>query len=137
MNLHHEIQGKSDRLCCFTGVKQRCAIAKEEFMVWQELVQGTDVWRSEYSVPGYNQVNAFAVLLDEKTLAVVSPPMRMSEEDFAAIEQKGRVAAIIAPHSGHDLGLAEWQARYPVLVVRAGTPVHSSEGGRGHPPHNM
>ncbi len=82
-------------------------------MVWQELVQGTDVWRYEYSVPGYNQVNAFAVLLDEKTLAVVSPPMRMSEEDFAAIAQKGRVDAIIAPHSGHDLGLAEWQARYP------------------------
>lgn len=37
----------------------------------------------------------------------------MSETDFAIIEAKGKVTALIAPHSGHDLGQAEWQTRYP------------------------
>ncbi|MBE9168610.1 hypothetical protein IQ238_14200 [Pleurocapsales cyanobacterium LEGE 06147] len=82
-------------------------------MVWQELIEGTDVWVHEYGVLGYSQVNAFAVLLDDRTLAVISPPTEMTEADFAAIEEKGRVAALIAPHSGHDLGQAEWQVRYP------------------------
>jgi hypothetical protein len=82
-------------------------------MVWQALIKGTDVWVHEYSVPGYAQVNAFAVLLDEGNLVVISPPTVMSETDRTALEEKGRVSAIVAPHSGHDLGLADWQARYP------------------------
>ncbi|MEA5505245.1 hypothetical protein VB735_19450 [Halotia wernerae UHCC 0503] len=82
-------------------------------MAWQAVIEGSDVWVYEYSVNRYSQINAFAVLLDEKTLAVVSPPTGMSDKDFAAIDQKGRVTALIAPHSGHDLGQAEWQARYP------------------------
>lgn len=81
-------------------------------MVWQEVIEGADVWVHEYGVIGYSQVNAFAVLLEDKTLAVISPPTGMSEEDFAVIEEKGRVTTLIAPHSGHDLGQAEWQTRY-------------------------
>lgn len=82
-------------------------------MVWQEVIADMNVWVHEYSVPGYSQVNAFAVLMDEYNLAIVSPPTQMSETDFAAIDEKGRVTALIAPHSGHYLGQAEWQTRYP------------------------
>lgn len=82
-------------------------------MVWQEIIADTNVWVHEYSVPGYSQVNAFAVLLDERNLAIISPPTQMSADDFAAIDSKGNVIALIAPHSGHDLGQAEWQAQYP------------------------
>lgn len=81
-------------------------------MTWQEVIAGSDVWVHEYGVPGYSQVNAFAVLLEDKTIAIVSPPTGMSEADFAAIEAKGHVTTLIAPHSGHDLGQAEWQSRY-------------------------
>ncbi|MBE9211511.1 hypothetical protein IQ247_02055 [Plectonema cf. radiosum LEGE 06105] len=82
-------------------------------MTWQEIIADTNVWVHEYSVPGYSQVNAFAVVMDEYNLAIVSPPTQMSEADFAAIDEKGRVTALIAPHSGHYLGQAEWQAQYP------------------------
>jgi hypothetical protein len=82
-------------------------------MVWQEIIANTNVWVHEYSVPGYSQVNAFAVLLDERNLAIISPPTQMSVDDFAAIDSKGDVTALIAPHSGHYLGQAEWQNRYP------------------------
>jgi hypothetical protein len=81
-------------------------------MVWQEVIEGADVWVHEYGVNGYSEINAFSVLLDDKTLAIISPPTGMSEEDFAQIDLKGRVTALIAPHSGHDLGQADWQARY-------------------------
>ncbi|MBF2016652.1 MAG: hypothetical protein IGS23_15915 [Rivularia sp. T60_A2020_040] len=82
-------------------------------MTWQEVIADTRVWVHEYSVPGYSQVNALFVLLDEYNLAVISPPTQMSADDFAAIDNKGCVTALIAPHSGHYLGQAEWQARYP------------------------
>jgi hypothetical protein len=72
-------------------------------MAWQEIIADTNVWVHEYSVPGYSQVNAFAVLLDDHNLAIISPPTQMSEVDFAAIDDKGCVTALIAPHSGHDL----------------------------------
>jgi hypothetical protein len=81
-------------------------------MAWQEVIADAKVWVHEYSVPGYSQVNAFAVLLSDGNLAIISPPTQMSEADFAAIDDKGDVIALIAPHSGHDLGQAEWQAQY-------------------------
>lgn len=81
-------------------------------MVWQEAIEGAGVWVHEYDVVDF-KANAFAVLLDDNALAIISPPTGMSEEDFATIEQKGQPAALIAPHSSHDLGQAEWQARYP------------------------
>jgi hypothetical protein len=39
-------------------------------MAWQEIIADTNVWVHEYSVPGYSQVNAFAVLMDERNLAI-------------------------------------------------------------------
>lgn len=90
-------------------------------MVWQEVLEGSDTWVYEYSVPNYSQVNAFAVLLEDKTIAIISPPTGMSEADFAVIEAKGRISALIAPHSGHDLGQVEWQTRYPEAQCYAPT----------------
>lgn len=87
-------------------------------MVWQELIEDSNVWIYEYVANGY-KANAFAFLLDENNLAVISPPIGISQADFAAIDAKGQVTALIAPHSGHDLGHAEWQARYPNAISYA------------------
>ncbi|HEY9664294.1 MAG TPA: hypothetical protein V6C65_38105 [Allocoleopsis sp.] len=87
-------------------------------MVWQEVVENSNVWVYEYVANGY-QANAFAFLLDDHHLAIISPPVGLSETDFAAIDAKGDVTALIAPHSGHDLGHALWQTRYPNAVSYA------------------
>lgn len=87
-------------------------------MVWQEVIDNSNVWVYEYVANGY-KANAFAFLLDEHNLAIISPPVGLTEADFAAIDAKGQVTALIAPHSGHDLGHATWQARYPNVVSYA------------------
>ena len=65
-------------------------------MVWQEVIEGSSVWVYEYVANGY-PANAFAFLLDERDLAILSPPIGTSEADFAAIAAKGQVTALIAP----------------------------------------
>lgn len=80
-------------------------------MVWQEVLKDSNVWIYEYVANGY-KANALAFVLNGSNLAVVSPPIGLSEADFAAIDAKGEVAALIAPHSGHDLGHTAWQTRY-------------------------
>lgn len=87
-------------------------------MVWQEVIENSNVWVYEYVANGY-KANAIALPLDDSALAIVSPPIGLSDSDFAAIEAKGQVTALIAPHSGHDLGQAEWQARYPDAIPYA------------------
>ncbi|HEY9620880.1 MAG TPA: hypothetical protein V6C78_10945 [Crinalium sp.] len=86
--------------------------------MWQEVLENSNVWVYEYVANGY-KANAFAFVLDGNHLAVISPPIELSEADFAAIDAKGQVVALIAPHSGHDLGHAEWQTRYPAAVSYA------------------
>lgn len=87
-------------------------------MVWKEVIENSNVWVYEYVANGY-KANAFAFVLDSNHLAIISPPIGLSEADFAAINAKGQVTALIAPHSGHDLGHAEWQARYPNAISYA------------------
>jgi len=87
-------------------------------MVWQEVIKDSNVWVYEYVANGY-KANTFAIVLDGNNLAMISPPTGLSEADFAAIDAKGQVIALIAPHSGHDLGHAEWQTRYPTAVSYA------------------
>ncbi len=86
--------------------------------MWQEVLEDSNVWVYEYVANGY-KANAFAFALDGNHLAVISPPIGISDADFAAIDAKGQVIALIAPHSGHDLGHAEWQTRYPTAVSYA------------------
>ncbi|MBD2210948.1 hypothetical protein H6G27_13800 [Nostoc linckia FACHB-104] len=87
-------------------------------MVWQEVIAGSNVWVYEYVANGY-KANAIAIPLNENNFAIVSPPIKLSAADFAAIDTKGEVTALIAPHSGHDLGQAEWQTRYPKAISYA------------------
>jgi len=87
-------------------------------MVWQEVLENSNVWVYEYVANGY-KANAFAFAFNGNHLAIISPPIGLSDADFAAIDAKGQVAALIAPHSGHDLGHAAWQARYPAAVSYA------------------
>jgi len=89
-------------------------------MVWQEVIEGSNVWVYEYLANGY-KANAVALPLDESHLAIVSPPIGLSEANFAEIDAKGEITALIAPHSGHDLGQAQWQARYPNAIPYAPT----------------
>jgi hypothetical protein len=89
-------------------------------MVWQEVIQGSNVWVYEYVANGY-KANAIALSLNENELAIVSPPIGLAEADFTEIDAKGQVTALIAPHSGHDLGQNEWQARYPAAIPYAPT----------------
>lgn len=86
--------------------------------MWQEVLEHSNVWVYEYVANGY-KANAFAFVLGDNHLAVISPPTGLSEVNFAAFDAKGQVVALIAPHSGHDLGHAEWQARYPTAVSYA------------------
>jgi|SRR6218665_721328 len=81
-------------------------------MAWNEVLEGSGVWVHSYDV-SFGPTNAIAIRLDAEELAVLSPPTGMADADFAALAAKGRVSAIIAPHSGHDLGLPSWRARYP------------------------
>jgi len=63
-------------------------------MTWQEVIEGANVWVHEYEVNSY-KANASAFLLDKNSLAIISPPTGMSEADFAVIEAKGKVTALI------------------------------------------
>ncbi len=87
-------------------------------MVWQEVLESSNVWVYEYVANGY-KVNAFAFVLNGNHLAIISPPIGLSDADFASIDAKGQVTALIAPHSGHDLGHGAWQTRYPNAVSYA------------------
>ncbi|MBW4577956.1 MAG: hypothetical protein KME42_00070 [Tildeniella nuda ZEHNDER 1965/U140] len=89
-------------------------------MIWQEVIEDSNVWVYEYVANGY-KANAVAVTLEDGELAIVSPPIGLSEADFTEIDAKGQVTALIAPHSAHDLGQNEWQARYPDAIPYAPT----------------
>lgn len=93
-------------------------------MAWQEVMPNSDVWVYEYRVNGYRS-NAIALPLNERDWArdwaIVSPPVGISEADFAEINALGRVTALIAPSAAHDLGQAEWQVRYPEAIPYAPT----------------
>jgi glyoxylase-like metal-dependent hydrolase (beta-lactamase superfamily II) len=99
-------------------------------MAWQEVLPGSNAWFHEYDFyqakHSYTyQANALAMLLNDHDLAIVSPPCGASEEDFAAIDAKGRVTALIASCGGHDAGQSQWQTRYPDAVPYA--PTHALE----------
>jgi hypothetical protein len=78
---------------------------------WSEIVPG--LWRSEYLTGTNIGASSFALRLKDGEIAVLSPPVGADEAFFAATEKLGKVGALVAPNSGHDLGQAAWQARYP------------------------
>lgn len=78
---------------------------------WSELVPG--LWRSEYTATNGVVSAAFALRLKGGEVAVISPPSSADDAFFASTEALGSVTTLVAPNSGHDLGLAPWQGRYP------------------------
>jgi hypothetical protein len=84
---------------------------------WSEVVPG--LWRSEYLTPTNIASSTFAFRLKDGGIAVLSPPVGADDAFFAATDALGGVSALVAPNSGHDLGQAAWQARYPDATVHA------------------
>ena len=84
---------------------------------WNEILPG--LWRSTYSTKTNIASNSFALRLSGGELAVISPRVEPDAAFFAETEALGRVTALVAPNSGHDLGQAAWQARYPDAGVYA------------------
>jgi hypothetical protein len=90
---------------------------------WAEVAPGTGVYLYEYPVPSVGiGSNAIVFPMSEGAVGVLSPGLNTSAELFADLEKLGRVAAIVAPNIGHDLGLREWQARYPDVPFYASLP---------------
>ena len=84
---------------------------------WSEVVPG--LWRFLYVTPMKIQSNAFAVALKDGEIAIVSPPCGADDAFFKATDELGKVTALLAPNSGHDLGLAPWHARYQEAALYA------------------
>src|SRR5690349_8285036 len=78
---------------------------------WTQLAPG--LWRSTYVTPTNIPSSTFAVRLRDGDLAVISPRVAPDDAFLAATEALGKVTALVAPNSGHDLGQAAWQERYP------------------------
>jgi glyoxylase-like metal-dependent hydrolase (beta-lactamase superfamily II) len=81
---------------------------------WNELLPG--FWRTVYTTKSGIDANGYALTLADGDLAVISPIAGADEATFAGTDALGKVVALVAPNSGHDLGQAAWQARYPAAV---------------------
>jgi hypothetical protein len=84
---------------------------------WIEIAPG--LFRDGYTTSTNIPSNTFALRLKDGELAVISPRCAPDDACFAATEALGRVTTIVAPNSGHDLGQAAWQAKYPEAAVHA------------------
>lgn len=84
---------------------------------WSIFEAATPVLTWEYSF-GPGECNALA-LGGRKGLVVVSPPCRAPANAFDELGRYGAVRALVAPNAFHNLGLAEWQGRFPDAQVFA------------------
>ena len=87
---------------------------------WSEVAPGVGVYLFEYDVPSLGiGSNCVVFPTGDCTVGVLSPGLGTPPDLFDALERLGRVTAIVAPNVGHDLGLREWQARYPEVPFYA------------------
>jgi hypothetical protein len=89
-------------------------------MKWLEVIPG--MWRTDYQTTTSILSNGALVSLGDGKLAVVSPPQGVDDAFFKATDELGKVVALVAPNSGHDLGQAAWQERYPDASTHAPEP---------------
>ncbi len=83
-------------------------------MAWTEVGENSGAWVCEYYAHTFGvPANAMEFRLNGEELAVISPPVGTREETFAETDSLGRLTAIVATNDYHNLGLAEWPARYP------------------------
>jgi hypothetical protein len=86
-------------------------------MNWKEVIPG--LWRTDYPTTTKLHSNAALISLGDGKLALVSPPQGADDALFKETDGLGSVVALVAPNSGHDLGQAAWQDRYPNATVHA------------------
>jgi hypothetical protein len=86
-------------------------------MQWIQVIPG--LWRSEYTTNTAIDAVGYLIALRDGELAVVSPPSSSDDAHFAQTDAIGKVVALVANNSGHDLGQRPWQAQYPDAVSYA------------------
>jgi hypothetical protein len=84
---------------------------------WTIFEADTPVLTYTYSF-GPAMANALAVG-GEGGLIVVSPPYRVEQKAFDALEAYGPVRALVASNAYHHLGIPEWKRRFPDAEVFA------------------
>jgi hypothetical protein len=84
---------------------------------WTEIVPG--LWRHGYTTKARIPANSFALRLKDGDLAVISPCASPDDAFFADTEKLGKVTALLAPNTGHDLGQRPWQEHYPNAATLA------------------
>ena len=79
----------------------------------------TDPWTAtlEYSFGG-GTATALAVDVGGGLL-VASPPCRVGDDAFEALDSRAPVRALVATNAYHTLGIAPWKARFPEAAVFA------------------
>lgn len=90
-------------------------------MNWTELAPNSSIFFLEYNVPGFGPTASLAFPVLSSGLAVLSPPSNPTTDQLAFFDaQKGReLVALVAPHSGHCVGLADWVSKRPEVPVYA------------------
>lgn len=86
---------------------------------WTEIAPG--LWRDTYTTVTNIASGTYALRLKDGEIAVISPRTAPDDAFFAATDALGKVTTLVAPNSGHDLGQAAWQAKYPTAAVYAPT----------------
>jgi hypothetical protein len=88
-------------------------------VLWAELTPFSRVYLCEYNVAGFGPTNSLAFPCPGG-LAVLSPPSAPTPAHFAFFEDpENRLVAIIAPHSGHTVGLGPWSSHFPEVPIFA------------------
>jgi len=87
-------------------------------MEWCEVGSGTDYYVLEYHAAGYARSNCSAIRMDQG-FVILSPALHITEAQIQFIETKGPILALLAPHSGHTLGINDWLKLRPQLKVYA------------------
>jgi hypothetical protein len=85
-------------------------------MEWKEVGSNTGVYILEYQAKGYARTNCCAIQFGDG-YAILSPASNIKEEHLQFIEKRGRILALIPPHSGHTLGILDWIRLRPNLRV--------------------
>jgi hypothetical protein len=84
---------------------------------WTAVIPG--LWRHAYTTGMGIHTNAYAIAYGDGEIAVFSPPVAADDALFQATDALGRVTALVAPNTGHDLGQQAWQDRYPDATAYA------------------
>ena len=80
---------------------------------WKVLDGDKGVWSYEYEFAANAKANCLAARIADGKVLILSPATGLSEASFAALEQLGEVAAVVATNGFHHLGQPAWRKRFP------------------------